>query len=73
MLSPLLNSKIAIQVSINIIRAFVDMRKIINTNRDLFERIITIENKIDQKFIRYDTKFEQIFNAIEQSLNKFKH
>jgi len=47
MLSPLLNSEIAIEVSIKIMRAFVEMRKFINTNKDLFERVITIENKID--------------------------
>ena len=43
MLSPLLNSEIAIQVSINIMRAFVEMRKFINTNKDLIERVIRKE------------------------------
>ncbi len=60
MLSPLLNSEIAIEVSIKIIRAFVQMKKFMNTNKDLFERVITIENKIDIKFLSYDNKFEQI-------------
>jgi len=66
MLSPLLNSEIAIEVSIKIMRAFVEMRKFINTNKDLFERVVTIENKMDQKFISYDNKFEQIFNALQK-------
>ena len=69
MLSPLLNSEIAIEVSIRIMRAFVEMRKFINTNKDLFERVITIENKIDTKFLNYDNKFEQIFNALQKEEN----
>lgn len=69
MLSPLLNSEIAIEVSIKIIRAFVEMRKFINTNKQLFERVVTIENKMDQKFINYDNKFEQIFNALQKNEN----
>lgn len=71
MLSPLLNNEIAVQVSISIMRAFVDMRKFINTNRDLFEKVIIIENKIDKKFLNYDNKFEQIFNALQKE-NEFK-
>ncbi|MCL2384154.1 MAG: ORF6N domain-containing protein [Oscillospiraceae bacterium] len=71
MLSPLLKSEVAIQVSINIMNAFVEMRKFINTNKELFERVITIENKIDAKFLGYDNKFEQIFNALQKD-EKFK-
>lgn len=71
MLSPLLNNEIAVQVSISIMSAFVDMRKFINTNRDLFEKVIIIENKIYKKFLNYDNKFEQIFNALQKE-NEFK-
>ena len=66
MLSPLLNSEIAIEVSIKIMRAFVRMRKFISTNENLFERVVIIENKIDQQFMNYDNKFEQIFNALQK-------
>jgi len=69
MLSPLLESEIAIQVSINIMRAFVEMRKFINANKDLFERVITIENKIDTKFVDYDNKFELLFNELQKDEN----
>lgn len=51
--------------------AFVEMRKFINTNKDLFERITIIENKIDNRFISYDNKFEEIFNALQED-EKFK-
>jgi len=73
MLSGLLKNEIAIQVSINIMDAFVEMRKFINANKNLFERIINIENtidknftSIDKQFMNYDNKFEQIFNALQK-------
>jgi hypothetical protein len=66
MLAPLLNSEIAIQVSVNIMRAFVEMRRFINANKDLFQKVITIENKIDTKFIEYDKKFNIIFNELQK-------
>ena len=45
------------------------MRKFLNANKNLFERVVTIENKMDQKFISYDNKFEQIFNALQTDEN----
>ena len=52
MLSGLLKNEIAVQVSIKIMDAFVEMRKYINLNKYLFEKVITIESKMDKKFIR---------------------
>jgi hypothetical protein len=76
MLAPLLKSEIAIQVSIKIMDAFVEMRKFINTNKNLFERVINIENTMDKNFedidkqlISYNNKFEQIFNALQKEEN----
>jgi len=69
MLAPLLKNDIAIKVSINIMDAFVEMRKFINTNKNLFERITIIENKIDNRFNDYDKKIEQIFNALQKEEN----
>lgn len=48
MLSGLLKNEIAIQVSINIMEAFSEMRKFISANKNLFERIMNIENEIDK-------------------------
>ena len=69
MLAPLLNSEIAIDVSIKIMRAFVEIRNFISASKNLFERVITIENKMDNKFLSYDNKFEQIFNALQKDEN----
>lgn len=46
MLAGLLKNEIAVQVSINIIRAFIEMRKFISLNGKLFERLINVECKI---------------------------
>ena len=65
MLSGVLKNDIAIEVSINIMRAFIEMRKFINTNKNLFEKVINIENKMDKKFIEQDKKFDIIFDQLQ--------
>ena len=69
MLSGILKSEVAIQVSIKIMDAFVEMRKFINVNKSLFEKVITIENKMDKKFIEQDKKFDIIFNQLQLEEN----
>jgi hypothetical protein len=60
-LSGVLKSKKAIEVNIQIMRAFVSMRKFISSNADIFVRLHSVE----QKQIEYDAKFEEVFEAIE--------
>ena len=69
MLSGLLKNEIAVQVSIKIMDAFVEMRKYINLNKHLFEKVVTIESKMDKKFIEYDRKFDAVFNQLQQEEN----
>lgn len=61
MLSAVLRSKTAVKVSIQIIQAFVQMRKFIADNAAIFHRL----DKIDRKLIESDEKFEQIFDALQ--------
>ena len=61
MLSAVLRSDIAIKVSIEIMNAFVEMRKILVNNAALFHRL----DKIELKQIDADQKFEEIFKALE--------
>lgn len=70
MLSGILKSEVAIQVSIKIMDAFVEMRKFININKSLFEKVITIENKMDKKFIEHDKKFDEVFNELQKKQEK---
>ena len=69
MLSGVLKNDVAIEVSINIMRAFIEMRKFINTNKNLFEKVINIENKMDKKFIEQDKKFDIIFDQLQLEEN----
>jgi len=72
MLSSVLNSKTAIQISINIINTFVQMRKIIATNSDLFSKIEQIEKRQISYELKSDEKFNTLFKAIEEKSPKPK-
>jgi len=61
MLSAVLRSETAVRVSIQIMNAFVQMRKLVLNNAGLFQRL----DKIEVKQIEADQKFEQIFKALE--------
>lgn len=63
MLSGLLKNEIAIQVSINIMRAFIEMRKFILNNGQIFERLTTMEYKM----LEHDKKFDKVFNELQRN------
>lgn len=58
MLSGLLKNEIAIKVSINIMNAFVEMRKFIASNGKVFKEIEAIKGKL----LEYDKKFDNVFD-----------
>ena len=59
MLSSVLNSDRAIDVNIQIMRAFVKLREMMATNRDLARKLSELEKK-------YDGQFQIVFEAIRQ-------
>ncbi len=61
MLSSVLRSDIAINVSIQIINAFVQLRKIVQNNQLIYSRL----DNVERKQLEADQKFEQIFKALE--------
>jgi hypothetical protein len=63
MLSTVLRSSIAVQISIQIMKAFVAMRQTFLSNQEIFARISSIELK--QQFT--DDKINQLFKALEQN------
>lgn len=65
MLSGLLKSDIAVQVSINIMNAFVEMRKFLIQNGQIFERLTNIEYKL----LEHDKKFNEVFNQLQVEEN----
>ena len=73
MLSSILKSKTATNISINIFRAFVSMRKFISSNNDLFQRLDTMEKRQIGYEIKSDEKFDKLFNALEDKSLKPSH
>src|SRR4030043_647960 len=59
MLSSVLNSPMAVQVNIQIMRTFAKLREIISLNKDLARRLDELENK-------YDAQFKVVFDAIRE-------
>src|SRR5262249_15066801 len=59
MLSSVLRSTRAVQVNIEIMRAFVRLRELMVTHKDLVRRLNEMENK-------YDAQFKVVFDAIRE-------
>ena len=59
MISSVLNSKKAIQVNIEIMRAFVKLRNLLSTNEELARKLEQLEKK-------YDSQFKVVFDAIKK-------
>ena len=61
MLSSVLRSKTAVNVSIQIMQAFVEMKKLITKNAGIFQRL----DKVKKKLVLHDEKFNKLFEALE--------
>jgi len=59
MLSSVLRSSRAVQVNVEIMRAFVRLRELVGQNRDLTRRLNDLESK-------YDRQFKVVFDAIRE-------
>jgi hypothetical protein len=59
MLSSVLKSERAVQVNVEIMRAFVRLRRLISHNRELARRLDALESK-------YDRQFKVVFDAIRE-------
>lgn len=59
MLSSVLRSQRAVQVNVEIMRAFVRLRQVLTANAELTHRLDELEN-------RYDPQFKVVFDAIRQ-------
>jgi low affinity Fe/Cu permease len=61
MLSSVLRSDRAVKVNIAIMRTFVQLRKLMDSNRELARKIADMEEK-------YDEQFRAVFQAIQQMI-----
>ena len=70
MLSGLLKNDIAIQVSINIMDAFVEMRKFLSANGHVFERLTKVEYQLleqGKKLSKHEKQFERVFDELQRN------
>lgn len=65
-LSSVLTSKTAVQMHINIMRAFVNMRRLISQNIIPYERF----ERIEQRLSLHDENFDKLFEALEDKTKK---
>ena len=65
MLATVIRTDIAVDVSIKIMDAFIAMRKFLNSNGQVFERLTNIEYKL----LEHDKKFDNVFNQLQNQIN----
>ncbi|MBW8050095.1 MAG: ORF6N domain-containing protein [Cytophagales bacterium] len=66
MLASVLNSPVAVQASIQVVKAFVRLREILSTNKELAHKLEELEKK-------YDKQFAVVFKAIRQLMEPPSH
>lgn len=62
MLAGVLKNDIAVKVSLNIINSFIEMRKFIASNGQVFERLTNMEYKL----LEHDKKFDIVFDQLQK-------
>lgn len=62
MLAAILNSPVAVQASIQVVRAFVKLRQMLASNAELARKLHALEKK-------YDAQFKVVFDAIRQLMS----
>ena len=65
MLSGVLRSKVAVDTSVRIMRAFVEMRHFIADNAHMFEQIRSIDHRLDSLERSTNERFERVFDYME--------
>ena len=65
MLATIIKTDVAIRISIRIMDAFVEMKRFLYTNGQMFERLTNVEYKL----LEHDKKFEEVFNQFKTKDN----
>jgi hypothetical protein len=65
MLASVLNSPVAVQASVRVVRAFVRLREMLASNRELAQRL----DELERKFEGHDAAIGNLFEAIRQLIS----
>ncbi len=66
MAATILNSSRAVEISVYVVRAFVKLRELLSSNRELARRFAQLETRIDKKLTEHDDAIAAILSAIRQ-------
>jgi ORF6N domain len=62
----ILNSPRAVEMSVYVVRAFVKLREVLSTNRELARRFQQLELRLDNKLTEHDEAIAAILSAIRE-------
>jgi hypothetical protein len=69
MAATVLNSPRAVEMSVYVVRAFVRLRELPSSNRELARRFAQLETRLDKKLTQHDEAIAAILSAIRQLMN----
>jgi hypothetical protein len=70
MVATILNSPRVVDMSIYVVRAFVQIRELLSTDKELARRFAQLETKLDKKLAEHDEAISAILSAIRQLMNR---
>ena len=69
MAATILNSPRAVEMSVYVVRAFVKLRELLSSNRELARRFAQLETRLDKKLTQHDRSIADILAAIRNLVN----
>ena len=62
----ILNGPRAVEISVHVVRAFVKLREVLSSNRELARRFEQLESRLDSKLTEHDEAIAAILSAIRE-------
>jgi phage regulator Rha-like protein len=69
MVATVLNSRRAVEMSIYVVRAFVQLRELLSSNKELAKRLDQLEARIEKKLATHDEAITAMLSAIRELMN----
>lgn len=70
MLASILNSPVAVEASIQVVRAFIRMRSILSAHKELAKKLQELEKKQNNQTIKSDSQFKSLLDLIKKVLHE---
>ena len=69
MVATILKSSRAVEMSVYVVRAFVKLRELLSSNRELARRFAQLETRLDKRLTEHDQQIAAILSAIRQLMH----